>query len=90
MWDRFKDKQKLGLVYSVAAADLALIDSKIDFYTRWIQKEGRFTLQGVLLCRCKERNILNKVESLMIACGEHDGFVRSRSAVLLRLRDHVG
>jgi hypothetical protein len=23
MWDRFKDKQKLGLVYSVAAADLA-------------------------------------------------------------------
>jgi hypothetical protein len=61
-----------------------------DFYTRWIQKEGRFTLQGVLLCRCKKRDILNKVESLMMARGKHDGFMRSRSAVLLRLRDHVG
>jgi hypothetical protein len=41
-----------------------------DFYTRWIQKEGRFTLQGVLLCGCKKRNILNKVESLMMVRGE--------------------
>jgi hypothetical protein len=61
-----------------------------DFYSRWIQKEGRFTLEGVLLCGCKKRNILNKVESVMMARGEHDAVVRSRSAVLLRLRDQGG
>ena len=61
-----------------------------DFYTRWIQKEGRFTLEGVLLCKCKKRNILNKVESVMMARGEHDAVVRSRAAVLLRLRDQGG
>lgn len=58
-----------------------------DFYTRWIQRQGRFTLQGIVLCDCKKRSILNRVESAMMARGEHDAGVRSRSAVLLRLRD---
>ena len=60
-----------------------------DFYTRWIQKEGRFTFQGVLLCECKKRNVLNKLESAMMMRGEPDVLVRSRAAVLLRLRDQV-
>ena len=58
-----------------------------DFYTRWIQKEGRFTFQGILLCECRKRNVLNKLESAMMMRGEPDAVVRSRAAVLLGLRD---
>jgi hypothetical protein len=58
-----------------------------DFYAKWIQKQGRFTFQGIVLCDCQKRTILNKVESAMMARGEHDAVVRSMSAVLLQLHD---
>jgi hypothetical protein len=61
-----------------------------EFYTQWIQKEERFTLQGITLCGCKKRNILNKVERAIMARGEHDVTVRGWAAVFLRLRDGCG